>query len=178
MNSVSPQTKHSITVFLRSERRESAHQIFFFVAAVCTPFCHPPHTHCRQTISTIFYSLYSASVPWHCLQQYALYLYRTLASRRVQLLVLIREFCSCSAPMAPRTVRPTTTEPKRIRKGLQSSWVMGHVTRSLFILGFSFGDSGGFDSLFDRGRGARLICRGSFAGGQRRSRSYAGVTEG
>lgn len=50
-------------VVLWGEGRQSAHQIFLFVAVACTSFCHSPHTYCRQTISAIFYSVYSAPAP-------------------------------------------------------------------------------------------------------------------
>lgn len=145
--------------------RQSAHQIFLFVAAACTSFCHSPHTHCRQTISTIFYSVYSAPAPWHRLQQCASYLCGAAASRRAQPLVLIRTFCSFSV-WAAHELTTDNPELKWIRKGLQRSWITGHMARSLVIRGFSLCPcaSGGFDFLFDSSRGARLICRGSVAG--------------
>lgn len=71
-----------------------------------------------------------------------------------------------AASVCERPHELTTDNPelKWIRKGLQRTWIMGHMARSLFIRGFSFGASGGFDFLFDPSRGARLICRGSVAG--------------
>lgn len=78
-------------------------------------------THCHQTISTIFYSVYSAPAPWHRLQQCALYLCGAVASRRVPPLVLIRKFCRFSvwaAPWADHRQPRTEMDKKRTSKEL------------------------------------------------------------
>lgn len=54
-----------------------------------------------------------------------------------------------AASVCERPYELTTDNPelKWIRKGRQISWIMGHMAQSLFIRGFSFGASGGFDFL-------------------------------
>lgn len=147
---------------------------YSFSWLLCVSLYHSPQAHtlsehahspyacvtARQTFSAIFYSVYSASARWRCLRQCALYLNCAAAPRRVQPQFLIREFCSFRVWSSPWTDHQ---QPRAVlvNKGLQSSWVLGHMAH--FILGFRFGASGGFGFLSDQSRGSHLICRGSVA---------------
>lgn len=50
--------KHSTTVVVWGECRQSAHQIFLFVAAASTSFCHSPHTQPSDYLSHLLFRIF------------------------------------------------------------------------------------------------------------------------
>lgn len=146
--------------------RQSAHLIFFFVTAVCISLSLSSRTHivwarslslrvrdCRQTSFIPYIQPQRAdavcgSVRYICHDECS------------------RSFWSenSAASECEHLHELTTNNPELWwTKRLQSSWVLGHMAHSLFILGFRFGASGGFGCLSDQSRGSRLICGGSVA---------------
>lgn len=134
-------------------------------------------THSRQTISTIFYSLYSAPAPWHRLQHRALYLCGIVASRRVQPLVLIRKFCSFSvraAPWADHRQPRAEMDKKRTSKELDHG---SHGTGT-FYSGIQFRCQWRLWLSFWSELRCTFNLQGLGCRGRRWSRSYSGVTAG